>query len=282
MTIEELRTLFCDMQSKGLNPMLCDTAVPLYDAAVPCGEPTYCAEDFVESMLKPKELLSMHPEFMLTVRGESMRDAGIESGDIVNVIGDVMTCDGDIVLASIDGEYTLKTYYEDEENRKWLVPQNEAFDPILLDGSRMVKILGRVKEIVKRSPRVPTRLCAKAVKRALKAKEVKPKISDAKVSYAFREIAPMITAARLWYAVYRMMADYSVVEVEDFDTFLYRLQKEVPEHEHVPLKVELQRLAVQSFAKPVKQWKPDNAPVKGQRYKSYVYIANKTEELLIS
>jgi hypothetical protein len=193
-----------------------------------------------------------------------------------------MTCDGDIVLASIDGEYTLKTYYEDEENRKWLVPQNEAFDPILLDGSRMVKILGRVKEIVKRSPRVPTRLCAKAVKRALKAKEVKPKISDAKVSYAFREIAPMITAARLWYAVYRTMADYSVVEVEDFDTFLYRLQKEVPEHEHVPLKVELQRLAVQSFAKPVKQWKPDNAPVKGQRYKSYVYIANKTEELLIS
>ena len=282
MTIEELRTLFCDMQSKGLNPMLCDTAVPLYDAAVPCGEPTYCAEDFVESMLKPKELLSMHPEFMLTVRGESMRDAGIESGDIVNVIGDVMTCDGDIVLASIDGEYTLKTYYEDEENRKWLVPQNEAFDPILLDGSRMVKILGRVKEIVKRSPRVPTRLCAKAVKRALKAKEVKPKISDAKVSYAFREIAPMITAARLWYAVYRMMADYSVVEVEDFDTFIDKLKTEVPHHEHIPLKVELQRLAVQSFAKPVKQWKPDNAPVKGQRYKSYVDIANKTEELLIS
>jgi hypothetical protein len=282
MTIEELRTLFCDMQSKGLNPMLCDTAVPLYDAAVPCGEPTYCSEDFVESMLKPKELLSMHPEFMLTVRGESMRDAGIESGDIVNVIGDVMTCDGDIVLASIDGEYTLKTYYEDEENRKWLVPQNEAFDPILLDGSRMVKILGRVKEIVKRSPRVPTRLCAKAVKRAMKAQREKPKISDEKVSYAFREIAPKITAARLWYAVYRMMADYSVVEVEDFDTFIDKLKTEVPHHEHIPLKVELQRLAVQSFAKPVKQWKPDNAPVRGQRYKSYVDIANKTEDLLIS
>jgi hypothetical protein len=282
MTIEELRSLFSDMLSKDMRPMLCDTEVPLYDASVPCGNPTLCPDDFVETVLLPKELLSIHPEFVVTVKGDSMKDAGIESGDAVKVMGDTKPYDGDIVLASIDGEYTLKTYFEDEEGRIWLVPQNEEYVPILLDGSKPVKIYGKVKEIMKTAHRVPTKLCAKAVKRALKAKEVKPKISDAKVSYAFREIAPMITAARLWYAVYRTMADYSVVEVEDFDTFLYRLQKEVPEHEHVPLKVELQRLAVQSFAKPVKQWKPDNAPVRGQRYKGYVDIANKTEDLLIS
>jgi hypothetical protein len=282
MTIEELRSLFSDMLSKDMRPMLCDTEVPLYDASVPCGNPTLCPDDFVETVLLPKELLSIHPEFVVTVKGDSMKDAGIESGDAVKVMGDTKPYDGDIVLASIDGEYTLKTYFEDEEGRIWLVPQNEEYVPILLDGSKPVKIYGKVKEIMKTAHRVPTKLCAKAVKRALKAKEVKPKISDAKVSYAFREIAPMITAARLWYAVYRMMADYSVVEVEDFDTFIDKLKTEVPHHEHIPLKVELQRLAVQSFAKPVKQWKPDNAPVKGQRYKSYVYIANKTEELLIS
>lgn len=282
MTIEELRSLFSDMLSKDMRPMLCDTEVPLYDASVPCGNPTLCPDDFVETVLLPKELLSIHPEFVVTVKGDSMKDAGIESGDAVKVMGDTKPYDGDIVLASIDGEYTLKTYFEDEEGRIWLVPQNEEYVPILLDGSKPVKIYGKVKEIMKTAHRVPTKLCAKAVKRALKAKEVKPKISDAKVSYAFREIAPMITAARLWYAVYRMMADYSVVEVEDFDTFIDKLKTEVPHHEHIPLKVELQRLAVQSFAKPVKQWKPDNAPVKGQRYKSYVDIANKTEELLIS
>ena len=282
MTIEELRSLFSDMLSKDMRPMLCDTEVPLYDASVPCGNPTLCPDDFVETVLLPKELLSIHPEFVVTVKGDSMKDAGIESGDAVKVMGDTKPYDGDIVLASIDGEYTLKTYFEDEEGRIWLVPQNEEYVPILLDGSKPVKIYGKVREIMKTAHRVPTKLCAKAVKRALKAKEVKPKISDAKVSYAFREIAPMITAARLWYAVYRMMADYSVVEVEDFDTFIDKLKTEVPHHEHIPLKVELQRLAVQSFAKPVKQWKPDNAPVKGQRYKSYVDIANKTEELLIS
>ena len=281
MTLRELKTLFSDMLSKDMKPMLCDTEVPLYDASVPCGKPTQCAEDFVESVLLPKELLSMHPEFLVTVKGESMKDAGIESGDVVKVMADATPMDGDIVLACIDGDYTLKTYFEDEEGRKWLVPQNEAYSPILMDESKPVRICGLVKEIVKSAPRVPTRLCAKAVKKSLKAKEVIPEISLAKVSYAIQEIAPEIIAARLWYSVYRMMADYKVVQVEDFDTFIDMLQREVPNHEHIPLKVELQRLAVQSFAKPVKQWRPDNAPVKGQRYKSYVAIAYKTEDLLL-
>ena len=281
MTLRELKTLFSDMLSKDMRPMLCDTEVPLYDASVPCGKPTQCAEDFVESVLLPKELLSMHPEFLVTVKGESMKDAGIESGDVVKVMADATPMDGDIVLACIDGDYTLKTYFEDEEGRKWLVPQNEAYSPILMDENKPVRICGLVKEIVKSAPRVPTRLCAKAVKKSLKAKEVIPEISLAKVSYAIQEIAPEIIAARLWYSVYRMMADYKVVQVEDFDTFIDMLKREVPNHEHIPLKVELQRLAVQSFAKPVKQWRPDNAPVKGQRYKSYVAIAYKTEDLLL-
>ena len=187
MTIEELRSLFSDMLSKDMRPMLCDTEVPLYDASVPCGNPTLCPDDFVETVLLPKELLSIHPEFVVTVKGDSMKDAGIESGDAVKVMGDTKPYDGDIVLASIDGEYTLKTYFEDEEGRIWLVPQNEEYVPILLDGSKPVKIYGKVKEIMKTAHRVPTKLCAKAVKRALKAKEVKPKISDAKVSYAFRD-----------------------------------------------------------------------------------------------
>ncbi|WP_288280701.1 S24 family peptidase [uncultured Prevotella sp.] len=282
MTIEELRSLFSDMLSKDMRPMLCDTEVPLYDASVPCGNPTLCPDDFVETVLLPKELLSIHPEFVVTVKGDSMKDAGIESGDAVKVMGDTKPYDGDIVLASIDGEYTLKTYFEDEEGRIWLVPQNEEYVPILLDGSKPVKIYGKVKEIMKTAHRVPTKLCAKAVKRALKAKEVKPKISEERVSCAFREMSQVIKVARLWYAVYRMMADYSVVEVEDFDTFIDKLKAEVPHHEHIPARAEMQRMATLSFAKPVKQWSADNAPVKGKRYKNYVMIAKKTEELLLS
>jgi len=280
MTTEELRALFRDMQDKGLRPMLCDTEVPLFDAKVPCGEPAQCAEDFVESVLLPKELLSIKPEFMVTVRGESMRDAGIATGDVVKVVGIDHPFDGDIVLACIEGEYTLKTYFEDEDGRTWLVPQNEDFKPVLLDGSRRVKLCGRVKEIVKKAPRVPSRLCARAVRRATRAKEP-VKISKENVGYAIRGIAPKITIARLWYAVYRMLADYSVVMVGDYDTFIDMLIKEVPQHKFLPTKAELLRMAVQSFAKPVKQWTPENAPVKGQRYINYVTIAMRTEELLL-
>ena len=144
MTNEELKELFSDMEEKGLDPMLCDTEVPMYDSPVPCGEPNTCYGESVETVLLPKELLSMHPEFMIPVKGDSMKDAGIVAGDVVKVIADVMPLDGDIVLACIEGEYTLKTYYEDEDGQRWLVPQNEAYNPILLDGSKMVKIYGRV------------------------------------------------------------------------------------------------------------------------------------------
>ena len=151
MTIEELRELFSDMLSKDLEPMLCDTEVPKYDTKIPCGEPTICYGDNVESVLLPKELLSMHPEFMIPVRGDSMIGARIEPGDVVKVIGDMMPYDGDIVLACVDGEYTLKTYCEDEEGRKWLLPQNENYQPILLNGVSNVRIYGCVKEVVKKN-----------------------------------------------------------------------------------------------------------------------------------
>ena len=278
MTTEELRTLFCDMQSKGLTPMLCDTEEPLYDASVP----THCAEDFMEPLLLPKGPFSLHPVFTVTAWEESMKDAGIVTGDVVKVKGDAMPFDGDIVLASVDGEFTLKTYFQDDEGRIWLLPQNDDFLPILLDGSKPVKIYGKVKEIVKTAPRVPTKLCAKAVKKALKPAEVKPKISEERVSCAFREMAQVITVARLWYAVYRMMADYSVVEVEDFDTFIDKLKTEVPHHKHIPTRAEMLRMCSHSFAKPVKQWTADNAPVKGKRYYVYVAIAMRTEKIMLA
>jgi hypothetical protein len=57
-----------------------------YDSPVPCGEPTYCPGDITETVLLPKALLSMHPEFMIPVKGDSMRDAGIVAGDLVKVV----------------------------------------------------------------------------------------------------------------------------------------------------------------------------------------------------
>jgi hypothetical protein len=56
--------------------------------------------------------------------------------------------------------------------------------------------------------------------------------------------------------------------------------EEVPNHQHLPNRVEMQRLAVQSFAKPTSRWKNNDAPVTGKRFVNYMLIVEKTKELL--
>jgi len=282
MTIEELRELFSDMLSKNLKPMLCDTEVPKYDTRVPCGEPTMCCEDSVESVLLPKELLSMHPEFMIPVRGDSMIGAGIVAGDVVKVIGDMTPYDGDIVLACIDGEYTLKTYCEDEEGKKWLLPQNENYQPILLGEVSNVRIYGRVKEVVKQTPRMSYKDCLKIINRAKQQHATKNTVTKEKAEWAIREIAEMVKQGRQWYAVYRPLEEKDVVDEDDYDTVCSMVGEIVPDHKHLPKADELQRMAVLSFRKPVKQWNPKDAPVKGKRFKDYHQIGLQMLALLES
>ena len=282
MTIEELRELFSDMLSKNLKPMLCDTEVPKYDTRVPCGEPTMCCEDIVESVLLPKELLSMHPEFMIPVRGDSMIGAGIVTGDVVKVICDVTPYDGDIVLACIDGEYTLKTYCEDEEGKKWLLPQNENYQPILLGEDSNVRIYGRVKEVVKQTPRMSYKDCLKIINRAKQQHATKNTVTKEKAEWAIREIAEMVKQGRQWYAVYRPLEEKDVVDEDDYDTVCSMVGEIVPDHKHLPKADELQRMAVLSFRKPVKQWNPKDAPVKGKRFKDYHQIGLQMLALLES
>ena len=280
MSEEELKALFSDMLSKDIKPMLCDTRVPLYDSPVPCGEPTYCPEDIVETVMLPRELLSVHPVFMLPVKGDSMKDAGIVAGDIVKVEADVTPCDGDIVLACIDGDYTLKTYFEDDEGQHWLVPQNDKYEPILLEERQNVRIFGRVKEVVKQTPRIASRLCMKIINRARQLRMKKQEISQERVSSIIRQMAPKVKIGRQWYAVYKPMEEKSVFPKEDYAGFCERVAKEVPEHKHLPTVVELQRMAVQSFKKPVRLWNPTDAPVQGKRFTAYEQIGLQTLGML--
>lgn len=282
MTLEELRELFSDMLSKGLQPMYCDTIIPLYESPVPCGEPNVCHEDLVHDMLFPRELLSMHPEMVVCVTGDSMIDAGIAPGDKVRVQGDVMPQDGDILLVRLDGEYTIKCYFVDEQNCHWLVPQNEKYQPILLDEQIEVMIVGRITEVMKQAPRISSRDCLKAIRRWKLANIDNREVSPLRVSQVVREIAPLVKKGRQWYAVYRAMADVNVMKENDFDVFCDLIRTEVPKHSHLPKTQEMQRMASFSFAKPVSRWLADNAPVKGKIFADYKNLAKKTRELLES
>ncbi len=67
--------------------------------------------------------------FLLEVKGDSMIDAHIEEGDIVVATRTEEARDGDIVVAEVDGEFTLK-YYKNQNGKKWLMPANKNFKPI--------------------------------------------------------------------------------------------------------------------------------------------------------
>ncbi len=83
--------------------------------------------------------------FALRVRDESMIGAGIFDGDLVVIRPQNVASNGDIVLALLDDEATIKRFYRNE-GEVWLLPENDAFSPI--DG-RYARILGKVKALMR-------------------------------------------------------------------------------------------------------------------------------------
>ena len=84
--------------------------------------------------------------FALHVRGESMIDAGILDGDLVVVRSQRSASSGEIVVAMIDGEATVKRLSR-RNGHIWLMPENPEYSPI--DGTH-AEILGKVTAVVRR------------------------------------------------------------------------------------------------------------------------------------
>ena len=79
----------------------------------------------------PTALFGSGEFYILRANGDSMIDAGIETGDTVVIRKQNTAQFGDIVVALADGQNTLKTYaYDEELERVMLQPENEEYDPI--------------------------------------------------------------------------------------------------------------------------------------------------------
>lgn len=105
------------------------------------------AEQAVEEFFPlPKDLVGEGTLFMLRVAGDSMIDAAITDGDWVVVRQQHVADNGDIVAAMIDGEATVKTY-RFREGHVWLMPHNEAYEPIKGDDA---VVLGRVVAVLRK------------------------------------------------------------------------------------------------------------------------------------
>lgn len=162
---EELRHLFKQMRAAGLHPLLCDTAVPLVEVPVLAGSPAEAGDiSDANYVMLPRKLVGRHPVFLIDAEGLSMRDAGIMPGDRLEVQMGTDFSDGDVVVAEVNGAFTVKTLFRDDEGVMWLVPQNSDFDPIQLTGT-IWRIIGKVIGLRKGIPHTPYGDCAKAVQR---------------------------------------------------------------------------------------------------------------------
>ena len=105
------------------------------------------AEERVEDVFPlPRTLVGDGTLFLLEVSGDSMIDAAICNGDYVFVRQHPTAENGEIVAALLDGEATVKTLQR-RDGKVWLMPHNEAYDPI--DGT-YATILGKVTAVLRR------------------------------------------------------------------------------------------------------------------------------------
>ncbi len=107
---------------------------------VTAGQPILAVENIEDIFPLPVDYIHNSDVFILTVQGESMVNAGILDGDYVIVNQQNYADNGDIVVALLDDEATIKRFYK-EKNYIRLQPENPFMDPIL---ARNVVILGKV------------------------------------------------------------------------------------------------------------------------------------------
>lgn len=128
---------------RGVDPRAV-TAVPLV-GSVAAGQPILAAENIEATLPLPAEFAG-ESTFILRVRGDSMIEAGILDGDFVVVRQQATADNGDIVVALIEDEATVKRFYR-EADRIRLQPENSAMEPIYV---RDARILGKVVALFRR------------------------------------------------------------------------------------------------------------------------------------
>ena len=107
---------------------------------ITAGEPILAVENVTDTFPIPIDFVGNSESFMLTVRGESMIEAGILDGDYILVKKQDTARNGEIVVALIEDEATVKTFYKENGHIR-LQPENSTMDPIIVPDC---KILGKV------------------------------------------------------------------------------------------------------------------------------------------
>lgn len=120
-------------------------SIPLL-GSVAAGQPITALETISEQMMLPVELLGQGDHFMLIVKGTSMINIGIYDGDYVVVRQQQTADNGEIIVAMVEDEATVKRFYAEDGHYR-LQPENDAMDPIIVDN---VAVLGKVVALLRK------------------------------------------------------------------------------------------------------------------------------------
>ena len=132
------------------NPSLSYQPLDLFEHKVPAGFPSP-ADDHIEKKLDLNDYLIKQKEatFFVRIKGDSMIDAGIHDNDIVIVDKSQKASNGDIVLASIDGDFTVKLL-SSYKSKYRLLAANEKYKPIEINESMQFEVWGVVTGAVRK------------------------------------------------------------------------------------------------------------------------------------
>lgn len=125
--------------------------LPLLPFTISAGFPSP-AMDFIDLEIDLNKHLIEHPSatFFGRVQGESMRDAGINCGDLLVIDKSIEPKDGKIAVCYLDGEFTLKRI-KIEKSGLWLMPENEKYEPIKIEEHNDLTIWGVVTFVIKKT-----------------------------------------------------------------------------------------------------------------------------------
>lgn len=125
-------------------------SLPVYSCKIPAGFPSP-ASDYVDQRLDLNEYLAVHPEatFFLRVQGDSMTGAGIHDGDLLVVDRSLQAKSGQVVIAVVDGEFTVKRLHR-RGGKVWLKAENPNYRHIELQEGQELEIWGVVSHVVHR------------------------------------------------------------------------------------------------------------------------------------
>ena len=262
--------------------MVCDTPVPFYDVGVSCGLPNKVGEIPPEMMMVPGQLTMGLSVFMTRATGDSMEGVGIYEGDLLMMDNSSRYHSGDIVIARINGEEMLKTYYVDDDDRHWLIPSNDKYKPILLTADMDIQFAGRLLWHI-RQPHESNRNIRQTLTRyklECSTTETVSVPSYDEVVAALLLLASMVKVGRRWLGACRVLMDRKFIAEGRYDLFCDLVKKVLPNHQRLPSESELRHMAVFCFAKPFEEWKDKTAPVHGKHFKAYYEVGTAMQQAL--